>query len=99
MHQSVVTLQHLLADERDAVRVMEETLAHAETHHVALANRAWLEEEIRARTKRCDDLDGLIGEYVAAERDGMAADTAFKLVLVQYAAATMVDAAEDGRSR
>jgi hypothetical protein len=99
MHESVVTLQHLLADERDAVRVMAETLAHADTHHVALANRASLEEEIRARTKRCDNLDGLIGDYVAAERDGMAASAAFKLVLVQYAAATMVEAAQDGGTR
>lgn len=99
MHESVVTLQTLIADEREAVHVLAETLAHAETHQVALANRASLEEAVRARTKHCDNLDGIIGEYIAAERDGMAANAAYKLVLIQYAAATMVEAAQDGGTR
>lgn len=102
MHQSVVTLQHLITNERETVRVMADTLAHADTHNVALPNRAWLEEEVRARTKRCDDLDGLIGEYTAAKQAGQATDAAVKLVLIQYAAATMIaarssDGTADGR--
>lgn len=89
MHESVVTLHTLIADERETIRAATETL-HAGTHDAALLNHAYVEEQIRMRTKRCDDLDELIRDYLRAPAGG--ADAALKLVLIQYAAATMVEA-------
>lgn len=90
MHESVVTLQNLIAEDRETVRTLAEALDHAKQNDVTLINGARVTEQVRFLVKHCGNLEGLIGEYVSAERDGLAAKAAYSLALIQYAAATMV---------
>jgi hypothetical protein len=94
MHESVVTLQNLIAEDRQTVRALADALDHAKQNDVTLINGARMTEQVRFLTKHCGNLEGLIDEYLAAQRDGRTAEAAYSLVLIQYAAATMVQQRE-----
>ncbi|MFI7470552.1 hypothetical protein [Nonomuraea sp. NPDC049646] len=91
MHESVVTLQHLIAADRAHIHEMTQTLERAAARHTTLINRVHLEDQIHHRTKRCDELEDLVREYVEAQQAGRPAEAAHTLVMIQLAAATIVE--------
>ncbi|WP_433513804.1 hypothetical protein ACQP2T_61370 [Nonomuraea sp. CA-143628] len=91
MHESVVTLQELIDDDRSTCRAMNKQLEQATAQGVTLLNTAYLEEQVRMRAKRSDQLDGLIEDYVEADRLGDSAASACKLVMIQLAAARIIE--------
>jgi hypothetical protein len=91
MHESVVTLQHLIAADRAAIHEMTRTLERAAARHLTLINRMHLEDQVHQRTRRCGELEDLVREYTEAQRAGRSADAAATLAMIQLAAATIVE--------
>ncbi|MGP4102222.1 hypothetical protein [Nonomuraea sp. KM90] len=87
MHESVVTLQDLVAADRAAIRTMTQALDQAAERGVVLIHHARLEEDIHRRAGRCDSLEELIDEYADAD----AGEAAYKLILIQLSAAMMIE--------
>ncbi|MGW4412146.1 hypothetical protein ACWEJ6_49680 [Nonomuraea sp. NPDC004702] len=96
MHESVVTLQHLIAADRAGIHELTHTLEHAAARHVPLINRVYLEEQVHLRAKRCEELEELVSEYTKAWEAGCLAEAACSLVMIQLAAATILQARNVG---
>ncbi|MCA2229615.1 hypothetical protein [Nonomuraea aurantiaca] len=92
MHESVVTLQELIDDDQSTSRAISEQLEQAKTQGVILLNTAYLGEQLRMRTTRSSQLGDLIEEYTEANRLGKSAEAAYKLILIQFAAAMIIEA-------
>lgn len=91
MHESVVMLQNLIIADRAEIREMTQALEHAAARGATLINRIHLEDQVHRLAKRCEELGKLVGEYAEAKRAGRSVEVAYKLVMIQLAAATIVE--------
>ncbi|WP_327591337.1 hypothetical protein OHA25_60400 (plasmid) [Nonomuraea sp. NBC_00507] len=91
MHESIVTLQQLIDEDRAAVRAMTEELDRAAASGVTLMNRLYLEVQIHTRSKRAEEHAGLVRDCTDAIERGLSSESARALVLIQFTAATMIE--------
>ncbi|WP_219506072.1 hypothetical protein [Nonomuraea ceibae] len=85
MHESAVTLQQIIDDDRATARTTLDQLDQAE------ANILFLQQCAHALLKKADEYAALITEYEQAVAAGDRPATARRLVLIQHAAASAIE--------